>query len=94
MIDMDYPGTVNGSALQMSGDVSNAVVLEEMTVPVWVETLEDLHRYYGTPAEASQLKVTTRLTSGYRAHIERASGCCSSFYLCTPTDLPGYSLGS
>lgn len=53
----------------------NAVVSEEMPVPVWVETLEDLHRYYGTPAEASQIKVTTRLTSGYRAHIERARFC-------------------
>lgn len=44
-------------------------------MPVWVETLEDLYRYYGTPAEASQIKVTTRLTSGYRAHIERARFC-------------------
>jgi hypothetical protein len=44
-------------------------------MPYWVETLEDLHRYYGSPASASQVKVTAQLTSGYRAHIERSRFC-------------------
>lgn len=41
----------------------------------WIKSLEELHRCYGTPASASQIKVTARLTSGYRAHIERARFC-------------------
>ena len=44
-------------------------------MPDWVKTLEELHRHYGMPAGASQVKVTTQLTSGYRAHIERARFC-------------------
>lgn len=44
-------------------------------MPQWLETLEELHGHYGTPGEASQIKVTGHLTSGYRAHIERARFC-------------------
>lgn len=44
-------------------------------MPQWLETLEELHGHYGTPGEASRIKVTGHLTSGYRAHIERARFC-------------------
>lgn len=44
-------------------------------MPRWLETLEELHDHYGTPGEASQIKVTAHLTSGYRSHIERARFC-------------------
>jgi PPOX class probable FMN-dependent enzyme len=38
-------------------------------------TLEDLHAHYGTPGEAATVKVTPRLTHGYRAFLERARFC-------------------
>lgn len=44
-------------------------------MPEWIDTLEDLHSLYGTPGEASQIKVTAQLTPAYRAHIERSRFC-------------------
>lgn len=44
-------------------------------MPAWIDTLEDLHSLYGTPGEASQIKVTAQLTPAYRAHIERSRFC-------------------
>lgn len=44
-------------------------------MPRWIETLEELHGHYGSPAEASRVKVTSALTAAYRAHIERARFC-------------------
>lgn len=47
-------------------------------MPDWIETLDDLHAHYGTPGEASKVKVTNFLTPAYRAHIERARFCVLS----------------
>jgi hypothetical protein len=41
-------------------------------VPNWIESVEELQRHYGAPAEASQVKVTPFLTPAYRTHIERS----------------------
>jgi uncharacterized protein len=40
-----------------------------------ITTLDDLHRLYGTPGQASTVKVTPVLTPAYRAWIERARFC-------------------
>ena len=37
-----------------------------------IETVEALEARYGTPGEASLVKVTDRLTDAYRAWIERS----------------------
>lgn len=41
----------------------------------WIETLDDLHALYGTPGQASTVKVTPVLTPAYRAHILRSRFC-------------------
>jgi uncharacterized protein len=41
----------------------------------WITTLDDLHRHYGTPAEAATVKVTPHLTPAYRAWIDRSRFC-------------------
>ncbi len=38
-------------------------------------TLDALHAHYGTPGEASTVKVTPRLTRAYRAFLDRARFC-------------------
>ncbi len=38
-------------------------------------TLDALHAHYGTPGEASTVKVTPRLTRAYRTFLERARFC-------------------
>jgi PPOX class probable FMN-dependent enzyme len=40
-----------------------------------ITTLDDLHRHYGTPGQASVVKVTPALTPAYRAWIERSRFC-------------------
>jgi hypothetical protein len=44
----------------------------------WIETLDDLHALYGTPAHPAVAKVTPRLTPAYRAWIERSRFCVLS----------------
>ena len=44
----------------------------------WIATLDELHRHYGTPAEAATIKVTNHLTPAYRAWIDRARFCVLS----------------
>lgn len=44
----------------------------------WITTLDELHRHYGTPAEAATIKVTNHLTPAYRAWIDRARFCVLS----------------
>ena len=41
----------------------------------WITTLDDLHRHYGQPAEASTVKVTPHLIPAYRDWIDRARFC-------------------
>ena len=41
----------------------------------WITDLPSLHARYGTPGQASTVKVTPRLTPAYRAWIERARFC-------------------
>lgn len=41
----------------------------------WITTLDDLHRHYGQPAEASTVKVTQHLIPAYRDWIDRARFC-------------------
>ena len=41
----------------------------------WIATLDELHRHYGTPAEAATIKVTNHLTPAYRVWIDRARFC-------------------
>ena len=41
----------------------------------WIKTLDDLHRHYGTPAEAATVKVTKHLTPAYRAWLEHSRFC-------------------
>jgi PPOX class probable FMN-dependent enzyme len=38
-------------------------------------SLDELHAHYGTPGQAATVKVTPRLTQGYRAFLERARFC-------------------
>jgi uncharacterized protein len=40
-----------------------------------IATLDDLHALYGTPGQASQVKVTSTLASAYRAYLERSRFC-------------------
>lgn len=44
----------------------------------FLTTLDELHAHYGTPGEATQVKVTPVLTPAYRAHIERSRFCVLS----------------
>lgn len=39
---------------------------------IFIESVAELERHYGTPGEASLLKVARRLTPAYRAWIERS----------------------
>ena len=41
----------------------------------WITTLEGLHTHYGTPGQASTVKVTDYLTPTYRAYLERSRFC-------------------
>ena len=41
----------------------------------WIADLDTLHAHYGTPGQASTVKVTPRLTPAYRAWIERSRFC-------------------
>lgn len=41
----------------------------------WITTLDDLHRHYGTPAEAATIKVTNHLTPAYRTWLEHSRFC-------------------
>ncbi len=41
----------------------------------WITDLPALHAHYGTPGEASTVKVTPRLTPAYRAFVERSRFC-------------------
>jgi uncharacterized protein len=41
----------------------------------WITTLEGLHAHYGTPGQASTVKVTDHLTPAYRAYLERSRFC-------------------
>ena len=41
----------------------------------WITTLADLHAHYGTPSQASTVKVTDHLIPTYRAYLERARFC-------------------
>ena len=41
----------------------------------WIKTLDDLHRHYGTPAEAATIKVTNHLIPAYRAWLEHSRFC-------------------
>ena len=41
----------------------------------WITTLADLHAQYGTPGQASTVKVTDHLIPTYRAYLERARFC-------------------
>ncbi|SLN64159.1 Pyridoxamine 5'-phosphate oxidase [Pseudoruegeria aquimaris] len=43
-----------------------------------IETLDQLEALYGTPAEASLVKVARRMTPGYRAFISRSRFCTLS----------------
>jgi uncharacterized protein len=43
-----------------------------------IATLDALHRHYGTPGQASTVKVTAALTPAYRAFLERARFCILS----------------
>lgn len=40
-----------------------------------ITSLDELHTHYGTPGQASTVKVTPALTPAYRAFIERARFC-------------------
>jgi uncharacterized protein len=41
----------------------------------WITTLDDLHAHYGTPGQASTVKVTDHLTPAYRTYLERSRFC-------------------
>ena len=41
----------------------------------WITTLDALHAHYGTPGQASTVKVTNRLTPAYSAYLERSRFC-------------------
>lgn len=41
----------------------------------WITTLERLHAHYGTPGQASSVKVTDHLTPAYRAYLDRSRFC-------------------
>ncbi len=41
----------------------------------WIADLDTLHAHYGTPGQASTVKVTPRLTPAYRAWIARSRFC-------------------
>lgn len=41
----------------------------------WITRLADLHAHYGTPGQASTVKVTDHLIPTYRAYLERARFC-------------------
>lgn len=41
----------------------------------WIITLEALHAHYGTPGQASTVKVTDHLTQAYHAYLERSRFC-------------------
>lgn len=41
----------------------------------WITDLDSLHAHYGTPGQASTVKVTPHLTPAYRAWVERSRFC-------------------
>ena len=44
----------------------------------WINTLDDLHAHYGTPAKPAVAKVTAHLTPAYRGFLDRARFCILS----------------
>ncbi len=44
----------------------------------WINSLDDLHAHYGTPAKPAVAKVTAHLTPAYRGFLDRARFCILS----------------
>ena len=44
----------------------------------WIASLDALHSHYGTPGQASTVKVTDHVTPAYRVFLERARFCILS----------------
>lgn len=44
----------------------------------WITAIDELHRHYGKPAEASTIKVTSHLTPACRVWLERSRFCLLS----------------